>query len=206
MITQIEEYFVKGCGRCERFGTPNCSVHPWSQGLAELRRICRDVGLFETVKWGHPCYMHHQRNIVVMGAFRHDFRLSFFDAGLMKDPNGILEKQGPNTPYPDMLRFSDNRQVEPLKPTIVAYLLEAMAYAESGLKPPKPESTLDLPDEFLEALELDPELAEAFDRLTPGRKKSYEIFFNSAKKPETRFARIAKYRSHILAGKGALDR
>ncbi|WP_368506482.1 MULTISPECIES: hypothetical protein [Rhodobacterales] len=29
---------------------------------------------------------------------------------------------------------------------------------------------------------------------------------NAAKKPETRVARIAKFRDHILSGKGALER
>ena len=64
----------------------------------------------------------------------------------------------------------------------------------------------ELPDELLEALESDPELAEAFYGLTPGRKQSYVIKIGSAKKPETRIARIAKFRDKILAGKGAMER
>lgn len=50
MITAIEDYFTQGCGRCERFATQDCSVHRWSPGLDELRRICRAAGLVETVK------------------------------------------------------------------------------------------------------------------------------------------------------------
>ncbi|MBK8012004.1 MAG: YdeI/OmpD-associated family protein [Deltaproteobacteria bacterium] len=57
-----------------------------------------------------------------------------------------------------------------------------------------------------EAFDFDPELAEAFNKLTPGRKKSYVINLNSAKKPETRVARIAKFREKILSGKGAMER
>lgn len=34
MITHSDDYFTKGCGRCGRFETPDCSVHLWSQGLA----------------------------------------------------------------------------------------------------------------------------------------------------------------------------
>jgi uncharacterized protein YdeI (YjbR/CyaY-like superfamily) len=55
MITRIEDYFTKGCGRCERFATPDCSTRPWIGGLEHLRRICLDVGLEETLKWAHPC-------------------------------------------------------------------------------------------------------------------------------------------------------
>lgn len=206
MITDIEDFFSKGCGRCDRFATADCSTRQWAHGLNELRRICLASGLVETVKWGHPCYMHAGRNIVIIGAFRGDFRLSFFHAALMKDPEGVLEKQGPNTKHPDMIRFVDNAQVTKMEPVILSYLKEAMGYAQAGVKPPKEESEIELPDELIEALDSDPELAEAFHGLTPGRKKSYAINLNSVKKSETRISRIAKFRDHILAGKGALER
>lgn len=206
MITDIEDFFSKGCGRCDRFATADCSTRQWAHGLNELRRICLASGLVETVKWGHPCYMHAGRNIVIIGAFRGDFRLSFFHAALMKDPEGVLEKQGPNTKHPDMIRFVDNAQVTKMEPVILSYLKEAMGYAQAGIKPPKEESEIELPDELVEALDSDPELAEAFHGLTPGRKKSYAINLNSVKKSETRISRIAKFRDHILAGKGALER
>jgi len=196
MITEIEDYFSLGCGRCERFATPDCSTRKWAGGLLALRRLCLDLKLVETVKWAHPCYMHKDRNIAVIGAFRSDFRFSFFNAALMKDSEGVLERQGPNTRHPDMIRFTDNGQVAALENTIRAYLLEAMSYAEAGLKPPKDESEMEMPDE----------LAEAFHSLTPGRQKSYVINLNSAKKRETRIARIIAFRDRILAGKGAMER
>jgi uncharacterized protein YdeI (YjbR/CyaY-like superfamily) len=206
VITDIEDFFTKGCGRCERFDTPDCSTKAWRQGLEDLRRICRAAGLVETVKWAHPCYMHADRNVAIMGAFRGDFRLSFFHAALMTDPEGVLEKQGPNTRHADCIRFTDNAQVAALEPVILAYLREAMSYAEAGITPPKVERELDMPDELIEALAADPELSEAFDALTPGRRKSYLFNLNGAKKPETRVARIAKFRDKIIAGKGATER
>ena len=206
MITDIEDFFAKGCGRCERFATPDCSTRLWIDGLNELRRICLEAGLVETVKWAHPCYMHAGRNIVIIGAFRGDFRLTFFNAALMKDPEGVLERQGQNTRHPDMIRFVSNAAVAKMEPVIRAYLKEAMGYAEAGIKPAKEVGEIELPDELIEALDSDPELAEAFHDLTPGRKKSYVINLGSVKKSETRAARIAKFRNHILAGKGALER
>ena len=206
MITDIETYFAQGCGRCERFATPDCSTRLWIDGLNELRRICRDVGLEETLKWAHPCYVHAGRNIAILGAFRDDVRLSFFDAALLTDPDGVLEKQGPNTRYPNAIRFTDNARVTELEPVIRSYLKEAMGYAEAGIRPPKEEVEVELPDELVEALDADPELAEAFHRLTPGRQKSYVIHLSSAKQPETRFRRIEKARDKILAGKGAMER
>ena len=206
MITDIEEYFTNGCGRCERFATPECSTRTWLNGLIDLRRICLSSGLVETVKWGHPCYMSSGRNIAIVGAFRRDFRLSFFNPSLMKDPEGVLEKQGPNTQHADMIRFTKDAQVADMEPIIRSYLQEAIGYAEAGIKPAKQNAEIEWPDELVEAMDNDPELAEAFHALTPGRQKSYAINLNSAKKPETRVARIAKFRPKILAGKGALER
>ncbi len=199
MITDIEEFFLDGCGRCERFATTDCSTRQWGSGLAKLRQICLGIDLLETVKWGHPCYMHANRNIAIMGALRNDFRLSFFNAALMKDPNRVLEKQGPNTQYPDMIRFVANDQVAKMKLVIESYLVEAMAYAEAGLKPPKQKGEVQLPDELLEALESDLELADAFYGLTPGRKRAMRSTSIRQRKPkrgfhastnsETRFSR-----------------
>lgn len=206
MISDIEEYFAKGCGRCERFATPDCSTRRWQNGLNDLRRICIASGLVETVKWGHPCYMSAGRNIAIIGAFRGDFRLSFFDAALMKDPEGVLEKQGENTQHPDTIRFTDDAQVADMQPIIRAYLQEATGYAEAGVRPAKQNVEIEWPKELHRALDDDPELAKAFHALTPGRQKSYAINLKSAKKPETRISRIAKFRPKILAGKGALER
>lgn len=206
MITDIEDYFTRGCGRCQRFDTPDCSTRQWAKGLIDLRDICRSAGLQETVKWAHPCYMHAGRNIAIIGAFREDFRLSFFNAALMKDPQAVLLRQGPNTNTSDMIRFTSNDGVVAMEPVIRAYLEEAKGYAEKGMRPPKDNNEPDLPHELTEALAADPDLAQAFHDLTPGRRKSYAINLNSAKQSETRIRRIAKFRPKIMAGKGAMER
>ncbi|WP_404404835.1 YdeI family protein [Pelagibacterium halotolerans] len=205
MITDIEDYFTLGCGRCARFATPECSTRLWIDGLNALRTICRDMGLVEEVKWAHPCYMHAGRNIAILGAFRTDFRLSFFNAALMKDPEGVLARQGENTRHPDMIRFTASDQVAEKDPIIRAYLEEAKGYAEAGIKPEREKTEIDMPEELIDAMDADPELAEAFHALTPGRQKSYLFNLNGAKKSETRIARIAKFRDKIIAGKGAME-
>ncbi len=43
MITDIEDYFSRGCGRCERFVTPNCSARQWAQGLRRLRAYLKEA-------------------------------------------------------------------------------------------------------------------------------------------------------------------
>ena len=206
MITEIEDYFTKGCGRCDRFATPDCSTQAWVEGLARLRRICLDAGLTEAVKWGHPCYMLGDRNIALIGALRGDYRISFFNPALMTDPHGVLEPAGPNAAHPSMIRFRSNTAAADMEAVIRAYLDEAIGYAKAGTVAPRETRRIEWPDELVEALDADPVLAEAFHALTPGRQRSYAILLSSAKTSATRVARIAKARDRILAGKGATER
>ncbi|WP_297512149.1 YdeI family protein [uncultured Caulobacter sp.] len=206
MITDADDFFTQGCGRCDRFATPDCSTRPWIEGLNALRALCLAEGLEETVKWAHPCYTHAGRNIAIIGALRNDFRLGFLNAGLLVDSEGVLETPGPNSPTPSLIRFTAVDQVEAKAPVIRAYLRQLMEHAEAGTQPPKVDREIDMPAELIEALDADPDLAEAFHALTPGRQRSYLFALNQAKQPATRFARIEKFRDKILAGKGALER
>lgn len=206
MITEIEDFFTRGCGRCARFDTPTCSALTWQAGLARLRQVCLSMGLSEVVKWGHPCYMHAGRNIAVIGALQGDFRLSFFNAALLSDPDGALERQGPNTRHPDMLCFTDAGLVAEKEPALRRLLAEAMAHAEAGRTAPRDETEPDLPEELADALDSDPALAEAFYALTRGRRRSYVIALSSAKQSETRRRRIEGFRDRIFAGRGAMER
>ena len=206
MITIADDYFTKGCGRCARFATPDCSTRRWIDGLNDLRRICLDMGLVEVVKWGHPCYMYDDRNIAMIGAFRGDYLLTMFNASLLKDPEGILKKRGPNARVASEFNFTDSAEVVAQEDVIRAYIAEAIGYAKAGIKPEKVVREIDMPDELTDALDDDPELAEAFDALTPGRQRSYMFNLNTAKTSATRVKRIAKFRDKIIAGKGALER
>ena len=206
MITDADDYFELGCGRCARFATPDCSTRRWVDDLVALREICLSEGLSEHVKWAHPTYMHAGRNVAIMGAFRDDYRLTFFDGALLRDPEGVLRRQGPGSAHADALRFDAVGQVATMEPTIRAYVREAMSYAGQGLRAPAPSREVELPDELVEALAADPALSEAFDALTPGRRKSWAIQIGSAKQPQTRAARAARAREKIMAGKGAQER
>ena len=206
MITDISDFFARGCGRCQRFDTAACSTRRWSDGLAALRALCLEVGLNETLKWGQPCYVHAGRNIVILGALKDDFRLSFFEAALTKDPESVFQSAGPNTLDASILAFTSVEAVHAYKAVISAYLRKAMDYAERGTKaPPKQLGGLELPAELQEALEADPALAQAFNALTPGRQRSYTINLSSAQQSATRCARIEKFRPRIMAGRGAQE-
>ena len=46
----------------------------------------------------------------------------------------------------------------------------------------------------------------AFDALTPGRQREYNLYFSDAKQARTREARVEKHARKILDGKGLRDR
>ena len=206
MITNPDQFFADGCGRCARFQTDDCSARLWGDGLAALRALCLGAGLLETAKWGHPCYMFAGRNIAILGAVRGDLRLTFFYAALLSDPDGALTRQGENTRHPDCVRFTDATNIPRLAPVIRAVLEQAKAHAHAGTLPPKDTNLPDLPEELVAALDGDPVFAEAFHALTPGRQKSHALAIGSAKASATRAARVAKLTPLILAGKGAQER
>ncbi|HVG48037.1 MAG TPA: YdeI/OmpD-associated family protein, partial [Rubellimicrobium sp.] len=148
---------------------------------------------------------HAGCHIAILGVVRSDVRLGFFHAALLTDPEGILERQGPNTRHPDMIGFHDDGDVRNKKLVILATLREAMGYAEQGLEPPLEVGSPNLPDEAIEALDA-AQLAEALHGLTPGRQRSYFIALGSAKTSVTRAARVVTFRDHIMTGKGAQER
>jgi len=205
-IKTPDDYFKKGCGRCKRYDTFDCSVHKWSSGLEMLRSICLGAELTETLKWSHPCYMHSERNVVILGAFIKDFRLNFFQASLFEDPFKLLQKHSQNSQVADCLKFDHVDQVIDQKDQIQKLLKNAIFAAASGRKVEKREKVMERPDTLIEILSEDAVLKKAFDALTPGRQRSYIIHLNNAKNDSTKRRRLLSAREKILSGKGALER
>lgn len=202
MIKDPNIYFIDGCGRCNKAGTDACKARIWTEGLALLRALCRDAGLEEIARWGHPCYALNGSNVVMIVAFQGDFQLSFFKASLMKDPENLFSKRGENTQVASIINFTSADQVREMTPVITAYIQEAIAIEKAGLKPERKVASFDIPQELVDAMDADAELAEAFAALTPGRQRGYCLTIGGAKQSATRINRIEKYRAQILQGKG----
>ena len=92
-----------------------------------------------------------------------------------------------------------------LADTVAAYVARAIAIEEEGLEV-GPAPDLVLVAELASRLEGDPRLEAAFEALTPGRQREYNMHFAAAKQAKTRNARIDRYRDRILDGKGMRDR
>lgn len=181
-------------------------VRKWQEELKELRIIVLDCGLTEELKWGHPCYTLGKSNVVLIHEFKEYCALLFMKGALMKDAKDILVQQTENVQGARQIRFTNLKEVVKLKSTIKAYIKEAIAIEKAGLKVEmKKTSEYKMPDEFKNELKENSELKTAFEALTPGRQRGYLLYFSSAKQSKTREARVKKYISQIINGKGLDD-
>jgi len=178
----------------------------WQEELKQLRKIALGTQLTETIKWGGPCYVFGESNIILLGSFKAFCSISFLKGSLMQDPDGILLKPGENSQVARMLKFTDLEQIRQLEPVIKAYVVEAIEIEKAGLKPVLEKSAaLEFPEELLQILDKDAVFKAAFTSLTPGRQRGYNLFFTAPKQSATRITRIEKYRQQILDGKGIND-
>jgi uncharacterized protein YdeI (YjbR/CyaY-like superfamily) len=178
----------------------------WQNEMEKLRKIVLDCQLTEELKWGKPCYSFENSNIVIIQGFKDYCALLFFKGVLLNDPNGILIKTGENTVVGRQVRFTNVKEIVKMAPILKTYIYEAIEVEKSGLKVNVEKITsLVLPEEFQQKSDKMPALKKAFDALTPGRQRAYNIYFSAPKQSQTREARVEKCIPQILSGKGLND-
>lgn len=177
----------------------------WPDETTELRSILLSSGLSEELKWGKPCYSHDGKNIVIIQEMKEFLALMFFKGALLTDDADVLEEQGPNTRSALRIRFTSLDDVNRMADTVRSYIAEAIDIEEAGLAV-GPAPSITFVEELQDRIETDPAFKAAFDALTPGRQREYNLHFSSAKQAKTRQARVEKYADKILAGKGFRDR
>jgi len=175
----------------------------WQKEYEKLRTIILDCGLIEELKWGCPCYTLEKKNVVLIHGFKSYCALLFFKGALLKDPGGILIQQTEHVQAARQIRFTNAREIVKMKPTLKAYIHNAIEVEKAGLKVDfKKTREFKVPGEFQKKLNEFPALKTAFHALTPGRQRAYLLHFSSAKQSKTREARVEKSLRQILRGKG----
>jgi uncharacterized protein YdeI (YjbR/CyaY-like superfamily) len=179
----------------------------WKAEMAELRRIILSCPFTEEMKWGKPCYVFNEANVIVMVPMKEHCALIVCKGALLKDSHRILIKPGENTQGARQLRFTSLREIAGKEPILKAYFQEAIEVEKAGLEVKYKKITEHkVPEEFQKKLDESPDLKTAFKALTPGRQRAYLIYFSAAKQSTTRDSRIEKCRKQILKGRGLNDR
>ena len=178
----------------------------WREELTILRSIVMDSGLGEELKWGAPCYVHEQANVMIIQGFKDYFALMFFKGALMNDPQDLLRKPGENTQSGRQIRMTSMDEMLGQEEVLRAYIQNAIEVEKTGNKVVvKKTEEYPVPSELEESFAENSNLQNAFYGLTPGRQRAYLLHFAEAKQSATRKTRIEKYTPRIFNGKGILD-
>ena len=178
----------------------------WQEEFEKLRMIVLDCQLTEELKWGVPCYTFQKKNIVLIHGFKEYCALLFFKGALLNDANGILIRQTENVQAGRQIRFTNVREIIEMETILKAYIYEAIEVEKAGLEVTfKKNTELIIPEEFQNKLDEIPALKTAFDALTPGRQRAYNLYFSEPKQSKTRVSRVEKCMQLILKGKGLND-
>ncbi len=178
----------------------------WHAEMERLRALLLDLPLTETLKWGEPCYTAQGKNVVLIHGFNDYCALLFMKGALLADPDAILIQQTENVQSARQIRFTALDQIVAQDQTLRAFVLQAIDIEKSGAKVEMTKSRdLTFPEEFIARLESHADLRAAFEALTPGRQRGYNLYFSGAKQSKTRAERVEKSIANILQGKGLDD-
>jgi uncharacterized protein YdeI (YjbR/CyaY-like superfamily) len=182
-------------------------MRAWRAEFDALRPVLLRAGLDEELKWRKPCYTHAGSNVVIFQPFKELCALLFFKGALLKDPDGALTQQGEHTRSALRLEFRSVADVTAAKRTIATLVQDAIEVEQAGLSVPEraPADDGPYPAELGMLLDSDPALRDAWERLTPGRRRGWLLHFNAAKQSKTRVARIERATPRILEGFGMHD-
>jgi uncharacterized protein YdeI (YjbR/CyaY-like superfamily) len=181
-------------------------VKKWQEELEKLRMIILDCQLTEELKWGVPCYTFQKKNIVLIHGFKEYCALLFIKGALLNDANGTLIQQTEKVQAGRQIRFTNVQKIVEMETILKAFIYEAIEVEKAGLKVNfKKNKELIFPEEFQNKLEENPALKTAFNALTPGRQRAYNIYFSEPKQSKTRESRVEKCTQQILNGKGLND-
>ena len=207
MTKDASLFFLEGCGRCSKGGTPECKVHRWTSELALLRGWILTLDFKEECKWGVPCYTYQGRNRVMLSALKDHVVLSFLEGSSLEDPSGLLQKAGPNSVRDRIIRWNSMKALQGSELQVKSLLKQHQVNKPKSTKgiAPSSEGTPEYPLELQVFLKENPEIAQAFEALTPGRRRGYLLHIAGASQAATRLRRIQTAVPKILAGKGMQD-
>jgi len=156
----------------------------------------------ESIKWSSP-FFEYKGIVGNMTAFKKHVSYGFWKAGLMSDPEGILEKAG-NT----QMAVLKARAVDDLPATaiLIRYIEEAVDLNERGIKAPQTnpktgKKTLEIPDYFLAALKKHKQAQGTFEGFSYSKRKDYVEWVTEAKRESTRDKRLATAIEWMAEGK-----
>ena len=178
----------------------------FSEALILLREIITSTELDETLKWSAPVYTINNKNVLGLGAFKNHFGIWFFNGVFLKDEKQLLTNAQEKTKALRQMRFESFSEID--KNTVLVYVKEAIENQILGkeLKPEKKGKTIIIPKELNDVFKKDTLLKDSFQNLTPFKQREYADYIDTAKRVETKQARLEKIIPMIFKGIGLNDK
>jgi uncharacterized protein YdeI (YjbR/CyaY-like superfamily) len=156
--------------------------------------------LEEKLKWSVPSF-EYKGMMGGMAAFKHYVTFGFWKQSLMKDPQGVFEKDRPMASG----RLTSVKDLPPDK-VLIAYVKEAAALNDNGVKVPRPPrakvaAQLRVPADLAKALEKNAKAKATFTGFSPSQRNEYVEWLTDAKQDATRSQRLATTIEWLAQGK-----
>ncbi|SEB49663.1 Uncharacterized conserved protein YdeI, YjbR/CyaY-like superfamily, DUF1801 family [Tenacibaculum sp. MAR_2009_124] len=179
----------------------------WTQELNLLRSVLLELGLKEDVKWGIPAYIHKEKNIMGMSAFKGYIGIWFHQGVFLKDDHKVLiNAQEGKTKAMRQWRFNNITEID--VDLVKEYVLEAMKNSEEGkvMKAQRNTKPLLVPEELEKLFIENAEVKIKFEAFTLSKKREFTDYISEAKRENTKLKRIEKIIPLIVAGIGLHDK
>lgn len=168
-----------------------------------IHTACPDVE--EKMKWSMPFFDYKGEMMCHMASFKLHCAFGFWKGAIMKDP--VLRETAASEAAMGHLGKITSLKDLPADKKITAWIKEAMALNDNGIKLPpkeKPAAVKEtaIPDYFAKAIAKNKAAKKVWDGFPPGKKKDYIVWITEAKTADTRNKRMETAVEWIAEGKG----
>jgi uncharacterized protein YdeI (YjbR/CyaY-like superfamily) len=176
---------------------------PFAQPILEKLRKLFHIAhpeMQEVMKWSFP-HFEYKGPVGSMAGFKQHCSFGFWKGKLLKDPHKLFEGVGETTMC--AVKVSSLKDM-PSDKIILAYIQEAIALNEEGIKAPRPtkaKGDLVIPAYFMAALKKNKEALAIFEAFSTSHKREYVEWVTEAKQDATRDKRLAQAIEWMAAGK-----
>jgi uncharacterized protein YdeI (YjbR/CyaY-like superfamily) len=175
--------------------------------LTHLRQLVHQASpeIQEAIKWGFP-FFDYKGPVCQMASFKQRMAFGFWKARLLTDPHKVLKLDDEQAAAGSFGRITSLADL-PADDILIAYIREAVALNESGVKAPvkvKPtteKKEITIPADFIALLEKHPEARAHFGKFSPSKQKEYAEWFIEAKTEATKQKRMEQALEWIAEGK-----
>lgn len=160
--------------------------------------LAANPSITASLKWQMPAY-DYKGLLIGLGAFKNKVTLFFHRGAEMPDPKGLFVGQERNK----TMRSIQFTSFDDITDDIEVYIQNAIKVNESGkvkVKKLTPKPLPEMPYEFEELLNENLRAKSFYNSLNKTRKREYLVWIISAKREETKEARLAKSIQKLSAG------